>query len=276
MNQESDVIDSGHARCPVCGTPAARVFEHDVLQRHKATFAHCEACEFLFAQHPYWLAEAYKSPIAESDTGLLVRNASFVEFVAAFCWLSGFSKLPCVDIGGGHGLFVRGMRDRGFDFWWQDAHAENIFARCFEAQPRAYALATLFEVVEHLEFPTQFIRQSIQDYEPQCLLVSTELRPATVPSAEWPYWSFETGQHISFYRARTLEILAGKCGFQYVGRNSMHLLYRRPKHRWAFLAAAGPLRRALAQVAKRQNVSLTQRDSAAAIERIRKDKERFR
>jgi len=57
----------------------------------------------------------------------------------------------CLDYGGGHGVFVRIMRDFGFDFRWSDCYATNIYARGFEGDVHLrHELVTAFEVFEHL------------------------------------------------------------------------------------------------------------------------------
>ncbi len=50
-------------------------------------------------------------------------------------------------------MFVRLMRDNGFDFYRSDRQCENLFAKGFEASldvSPSYELLTAFEVFEHL------------------------------------------------------------------------------------------------------------------------------
>ncbi len=37
-----------------------------------------------------------------------------------------------MDFGAGHGVFVRMMRDKGFDFFWNDIYCKNLYAKDFE------------------------------------------------------------------------------------------------------------------------------------------------
>ena len=38
-----------------------------------------------------------------------------------------------IDFGGGYGVFTRVMGNIGYDFYWRDAHRENLFAKRFAA-----------------------------------------------------------------------------------------------------------------------------------------------
>ena len=61
-------------QCPICNGSLDVAFETQVLCRHKATYDYCRGCGFLRARNPHWLAEAYSSAIASTDTGLVMRN----------------------------------------------------------------------------------------------------------------------------------------------------------------------------------------------------------
>ncbi len=64
-----------------------------------------------------------------------------------------------MDWAGGHGLFVRLMRDQGFDFHWQDDYAENILAKphIFARTQVPVSAVTAFEVFEHVADPLSFV-----------------------------------------------------------------------------------------------------------------------
>jgi Methyltransferase domain len=142
-----------------------------------------------------------------------------------------------IDYGGGYGMLVRMMRDRGFDFYRYDTHCENLFAQTFDAQLSAqpsYTLLTAFEVFEHLEEPNTDFALMLK-YS-RNVLFSTEVQPENwVPnSTSWWYVLPETGQHISLYSIKALHILAERQGLYYTsGQNNMHLISERPvSNRW--------------------------------------------
>lgn len=208
------------------------------MHKYDVKFYSCDECGFMQTEEPYWLKEAYESPISESDTGLLMRNIHFsIVFSVALRFLNLNLKGRFLDFGGGHGVFARLMRDNGFDFFWFDKHAENIFAKGFEGgigQERYEAITSL-ETFEHLIDPKKEIQELfiITDH----VLFSTELLPEKVPSPEtWWYYCLEHGQHISFFSKKSLEFLARKNGFYFLSAgNGMHLLSKYRVTRLAFI-----------------------------------------
>jgi len=108
------------------------------------------------------------------------------------------------------------MRDRGFPFYWSDQFAKNLVAKGFEAREQHYDVATAFEVLEHVEHPLRFVGEIFERFSPELFLFSTVCFSAPeAPERDWWYWSFETGQHISFYSLEALEYLAKRIGCKF-------------------------------------------------------------
>jgi Methyltransferase domain len=207
MNDNENVQPSSLKR----GRPRL-LFRHQVLGRHEADYYLDEETGYIFAKSPFWLDEAYASAIAITDTGCVARNVRNVEITKLSLGKADFRGRG-VDLGGGHGLFVRGMRDAGYDFYWTDKYAANIFARGFEADAGKYEIATAFEILEHLENPFQFLREAKEKFGFEtCFFSATCFDESNVPDLGWWYWSFETGQHISFFSQRALAWMAGMLG----------------------------------------------------------------
>ena len=187
-----------------------------ILDRHQVRYFRCPSCEFWRTEEPWWLDEAYSHAIAAADTGIMTRNLSVAD---ALTWLmprlspSG----PYVDWGGGHGVLVRLMRDRGFDFYWHDAHASNDYAHGFEWMPLAgtkeASLVTAIEVFEHVADPVEFVREVFESTGAQWLVFTTEVHDASTDPS-WQYFAPFSGQHISFFSRKTLSVLAGRLGMQ--------------------------------------------------------------
>ncbi|MFN0214978.1 MAG: class I SAM-dependent methyltransferase [Saprospiraceae bacterium] len=216
--------------CIICDTPTHEVFKAKILGKYDAPYFQCPNCGFLRAPDPFWLSESYGSAITALDIGLLKRNLELMEVVSAIvrCFFDSSAKF--VDYGGGYGLLVRLMRDRGLDFYRQDVYAENLFAKNFEmadANCEKFELLTAFEVFEHLENPIDEIEKMLQLSDN--ILFSTELQPIPHPTPEsWWYILPEIGQHISFFSKKSLETLAQRTGLHLStnGKN-LHLLSRK-------------------------------------------------
>jgi hypothetical protein len=130
-----------------------------------------------------------------------------------------------LDYGGGYGIFTRRMRDLGFDFYWTDPYSPNLMAKGFEydAMIDPIMLVTLFECFEHFEDPMSEM-EKISSISKN-ILFSTSLLPIPVPvSGEWKYYSFEHGQHISFYTKKTFSYIAKCFGiYYYYLKDNIHL-----------------------------------------------------
>jgi hypothetical protein len=194
--------------CPVCQGVAPKIFQHAVLQTAVAMIHLCPDCDYLFAAQPDWLEKAYQRVINTLDTGCLARTESMREQTALPIYLLTAKAGRWLDYGGGHGGYVRRMRDAGFDFRWHDPMAENLFAGGFEGQVgNSYQGVTSFECLEHFTNPTKEIQKMIS-MGPR-ILFSTELRPeGAQPPESWWYYGWEHGQHVGFHSKRSLARLA--------------------------------------------------------------------
>lgn len=217
-------------RCPICAGATEPLFEHEVLRRHRARYDRCAACGFVRAADPTWLEEAHRAPLSPLDTGLVSRNLWLLPRVAALLALTGRKERQCVDVGGGCGLFTRLMRDVGFDCYWQDKYAANLFARGFAADGLRgpVALATMFEVLEHSPDPLGLLREAIDAFAPDMVLAMTEVFEGAAPGTDWPYYAFESGQHVSFFSRKAMAAAAASLGMHVAFAGRCQLLSRAP------------------------------------------------
>lgn len=216
----------GAMNCRICAHDIEPFARSTLLGRFEIGYYRCTHCGFIRTEEPYWLSEAYSSAITASDVGLVQRNnqlaAITMVVISAFFRRGG----RFLDYAGGYGLFVRLMRDSGYDFRWYDRYCENIFARGFEVSSSDMGpleMQTAFEVFEHLADPAEELEQMLT--RSKSILFTTQLLPEPHPRpGEWWYYGLEHGQHIAFYTRRSLAILAERSGLNfYTNGTSMHL-----------------------------------------------------
>jgi hypothetical protein len=219
------------SKCRLCGGDGEESFSKLLLQKHTVRYYKCHSCEYLYTEEPHWLDEAYSTAMALTDTGVLVRSMQITSILTFFAWLSGLVHLRGIDIGGGHGLLVRFLRDAGLDHYWSDPIAENLFAKGFDASPEVdYGLMTVIEVLEHVYNPVDFLLSSTSRYRPQCIIATTQLLPCAVPPHDWNYYQFSTGQHIGFFSERSLGVLAERIGYRFTTKRGLHVFSNNPRH----------------------------------------------
>jgi len=216
--------------CKICLSEAAPFATAQVLNKYAVRYFRCVQCGAVQTEHPFWHDAAYSSAITLSDLGLVSRNVTLARTSRVIIKLCFRADGTFVDYGGGYGLFVRLMRDHGFNFFRYDRYCENLFARGFDAdlvQTRRCELVTAFEVFEHLVDPLATIEEMLSFSDN--ILFSTLLIPDHCPKpGDWWYYGLEHGQHVLLYTAKALAVIAKRHGlFLYSKNNELHLLTRK-------------------------------------------------
>jgi hypothetical protein len=223
-------------KCPVCKANAKFIFEQKVLHKYDVQYWECKTCDFVFTDKPYWLDEAYQESIVCTDTGSVYRAIRMRYFVASLLTFVVGKKKKYLDFGGGYGIFVRMMRDLGFDFIWQDKYTPNILAKGFEYnQKDNIALITAFEVMEHTPDPMGAIEELLSISDQiffSTLLIANPTPQNTHKQAIWWYYGFEHGQHICFYRNKTFQFIAQKYNLNYYSDGKELHLFTKKKVNW--------------------------------------------
>jgi 2-polyprenyl-3-methyl-5-hydroxy-6-metoxy-1,4-benzoquinol methylase len=223
-------LNRSNSTCKICTT---EVVNHDrglLLQKYEVQFFRCPNCGFVVTEEPFWLPEAYATPITRSDVGYVSRNLAYSRMIKTIILLMFDPNARFIDFGGGYGMFVRLMRDLGFDFRWQDKFCENLFARGFELglnESGKFEVLTAFEVFEHLTDPLSALEEMLRLSDSIVFSTNVVSNPPPLLSA-WEYYGLEHGQHIAFYSYSTLREIARRCDlrlFSYGGY--VHLLTRR-------------------------------------------------
>lgn len=209
--------------CLICGSIVNHAFSALILNKYEVEYYRCPNCSFMFTENPYWLNESYKEPINKSDTGILQRNIDLANKTRRILFYLFDYKKTFLDFGAGYGFLVRLMRDKGFNFLWADAYAENLVSRGFEFTNETIELITTFETFEHFYNPLNEIEKMLKISTN--ILFTTLLYPTPIPSpSEWFYYGLSHGQHISFYQLKTLRIIAQKYNLKiYSNGTDFHL-----------------------------------------------------
>jgi hypothetical protein len=212
--------------CRLCDAPAEFAVRQTVLRKYPVAYFRCPRCDLLQTEKPYWLAEAYDDRVAILDTGAVDRNLLCADLVQVIAWLLGVGpEQRCLDIGGGSGLLVRLMRDRGLDFRWADKFAANLYARGFEGDAAATRdLVTAFEVFEHFDDVKGEVERLFFPRH-RFVLASTFLHRGH--RDDWWYYVPEVGQHIAFYSRDTMRFLGETFGYDAICGPAFTLFARR-------------------------------------------------
>jgi len=225
--------------CRVCNTTVDPIFTSVLIQKYSVEYFQCLHCGYVQTESPFWLEEAYSRTINDVDTGLLMRSYWHRNVSSTLIYILFKHRGKFLDFGGGYGVFVRLMRDIGFDFYWQDKHTENLFAKGFEfgeSDQNPVELMTCFETFEHFVEPAIELENLLNIS--QNILLSTEFIPDPVPSPdEWWYYGSEHGQHIGFFQKKTFEYLANKHSlYFYTNGQNIHLFTKKrllkPAFKW--------------------------------------------
>lgn len=210
----------------ITGGKTEYVFTHKILSRYDVKFYRCEETGFIQTEEPFWLGKAYSSAITKLDVGLVMRNQNMTDVTAKLLYNYFDHEKQFLDFGGGYGLFTRMMRDKGYDFYNTDIYCKNIFAEYHDLSAltigNQFEVITAFEVTEHMPDPLTGLADILK--HGKNIFFSTEIIPTPTLQKDWWYFSFETGQHISFYTVDALKYIANKFNLNfYTDNKSLHL-----------------------------------------------------
>jgi 2-polyprenyl-3-methyl-5-hydroxy-6-metoxy-1,4-benzoquinol methylase len=227
--------------CSICKSETHTAFKATILNKYNITYSYCDNCGLLRTEEPYWLDEAYSNAIALADTGLVQRNLSIASKLAPLLYFEIGKKSSYLDVAGGYGMLTRLMRDFGFNYYWHDLFCDNLLAKGFEAEKAGepFKALTFFEVMEHLHDPVIFLEDLMKTYGSKTLIFTTRLFSGNPPDRDWWYYSFNTGQHITFYQTRTLKFIAEKLGMNFYSAHGIHMFTSRKISRLRFHFVTG-------------------------------------
>lgn len=235
--------------CPACGNTGARMLFQASDRLYRTTtetfeVVECNSCRLvrlsprptpaeLYRYYPreYWYVpgDDAASRLKETYRRLVLRDhVRFVEKAIAHAPADGL----VLDVGCGGGLFLRMLKDRGHKvmgvdfslaaagFAWERNKVPAICASLSHAPLplECCSVITMFHVLEHLFDPAANLISAYDLLHPEGRLV------VQVPNAaSWQFlllgesWSgVDVPRHLWNFRARDLEILLDRCGFEAV------------------------------------------------------------
>lgn len=222
-----------HRACPGCHVEGT----HEKMESHGLSDRlECGSCGLQFwwplsRANAQWYAEHGTTTADWSDS--LVRPGH-----RRFLKKPPLESGRLLDIGCGHGLFLSLVRDKvGLDAWGLDWDVQGVeFGRRYRKLEHLYAQSledfhastggeqfdavTLFEVLEHQENPSAFLKLAAAFIKPSGVLtgsVPNRTRLVVGPREEWDY----PPQHLLWFDRHSLASLLQRSGFEFVTIHSI-------------------------------------------------------
>ena len=213
--------------CKICDSETYKIFNAVVLNKYNVDYFQCKNCGFAQTEKPYWLQEAYESPINLSDTGVIYRSERMSKITTTLITLFYNRNASFLDYAGGLGVFTRSMRDIGFDYYWHDPYTKNELARGFEGSlDKKYEVVTTFESFEHFENPLEEVEKILKFTD--TIILTTDLISNPAPAhLQWWYYGSEHGQHIAFHSEQSFKVIAKKHNLHYHKALNVHILTKK-------------------------------------------------
>ena len=118
-------------RCRCCNENITlKLFSAELLKKNIDYFE-CNKCGYVFTEDPTWLNEAYKNPINNSDTGIMLRNLSNTSLVMATLTLMKKRK-SYLDLLIGKGSPIEGLINKSMiiNMYKKDNPKDNQYLTC--------------------------------------------------------------------------------------------------------------------------------------------------
>lgn len=240
------MVPSNMEKCRFCGGKCSEFSSAQILS-HTALYLKCEACGSLQVANPFWLADAHKDGVHDTDAGLVQRSLMVNRLIGTVLTLNGNSNSSGIDWGGGAGLLTRLLRNQGFQCLSHDKYASQQLAAGFIANDHQLnskkTFVTAIECVEHLIDPINALKQVVRSSDIFIFTVELLPFPTPNPADKNPWWYFvpEAGQHITFPSKVGLESYRKELGFNfYTQIGLLHIFSREKIQFWLRTVARFP------------------------------------
>lgn len=212
-------------KCKICNEKVSPFFD---AQLNK-TYYHCDNCEVVFLDKIYYITQdAEKTQYNNHNNSL--ENEGYVQMFESFLdfFWEDLENQPtlALDFGCGPGpvlqvlLKRRGLTCNIYDKFYQP---KKIYENQY------YDLITSTEVFEHLQDPIEVLSLFKKHLRPKGYVALMSLFHSNKQEDFLKWWYRRDPTHIIFFRAKTFEILARKCGFEVIKTDNKRIVLLRLK-----------------------------------------------
>lgn len=240
INELKDYMQE-HRKCPICGSDSnTLIFKKDGFRHVK-----CDDCDFIFVNptaNDKYRDEFFAKKYESWTEVLLVAEQERVDKLKFMYGLdlveeNAQEKKKIVDIGAGSGLFLETARERG----WNDISGVEFNQKAVESirgknievfdqpledgiyNPDSVQVVTLWEVLEHINHPSIFLKQvwSILEQSGLMLICVPNINALVTRLLHEKARTFGGSSHVNFFSIDTLSSLVEASGFKVIETDTM-------------------------------------------------------
>ena len=218
--------------CPLCNSGEIE----KKFVKEKIDYYSCKSCTFLFSK-PF-VNVNFQEKIEDFETVYLqyfdTNETDDRNFKSLLNWLNkefAFDKKNVIDIGCGSGKFVKYLLKNTINSYGIEpskplydkylAKSDKFYNSSIKDFVRTcdvkYDIITLLDVLEHVEYPTEFIDDVIKLQSPNgYLIIEIPLYGSMLSSLSGKNWHFFNKYHLSYFTKNRLVVLLNEKGYKLV------------------------------------------------------------
>jgi SAM-dependent methyltransferase len=229
MSESGDAHAHSSASCPLCAATVARP-----AFRRGATWWNCPGCGLFFvlpqpdarALSRLYHTTYYASPSDDSSKSVALWHERLVAIERVH------PPGKVLDVGCGRGQFISAACQRGWDAWGLEVTTgavknlptplrARVAVGQLQTSPfteESFDALTLFDVIEHVRQPVEFLRHCHRLLRPNGTLVITTPNAATlkarIKGRYWKYFKFDRYLHLYHFTPHTIELALQRADFE--------------------------------------------------------------
>lgn len=220
--------------CEVCNNRASEKFER-LYQKENYTVVKCNNCSFVFIPHNYRQEIAYDSyrdeevlkEVRKGNNWLKYKRHKLrVNFIKKY-----IKKGKLFDAGTGWGHFLHTAKRCGYEtngieisklmhlYATQDLKLDVMNGDFFKEplQKNYYDIVTMWDVLEHLDYPIAAIKRSLEILKPNGFLVlQVPQIDSFIAKRKKEKWSMMSIEHVNYFSKKTIKKVLDDNGFDVI------------------------------------------------------------